>query len=165
VPAAQHHAFAAARAERKRQDSDPFVRTSMWFRRSDLTYMRTTYGTAVAQLRRWIALDRGISASRMARHVGAGPPLPRGASGKFLPKTAASLIDATKGVIFDDPHVPPAELPARERVIEAFEQTLPSHSAPFGTDRSTAGAFGAAGSGQLDEYLKTADDDDDELAL
>ncbi len=103
VPVELHHVFVAARpygsapgARKKRQDSDPFVRTSMLMRRSDLTYLTATYGSAVGKLREWIAADRGIGGARLMRHLGGKfTTSARGIGGKFVPKAAAANEDQT----------------------------------------------------------------------
>jgi len=119
VPPEKHHDYVPAvkRSGFKSQRSDPFVRTSMLFRRSDLTYLRVTYGSANGKLREWIAADRGFEGSVLRRHVPEPLRKPRNAAGKFSPKPAASA----DLVIFDDPVKPSNEKPDQDRVIEAFE--------------------------------------------
>lgn len=120
VPADQHHAHVAPRLTKLRTTgSDPFVRTSMEFRRSDLTYLTSKYGSAVGKLREWIAADRGITGARLRRHIPGTVAKPRTVGGKFAPKPVPPVtfeiptdeIPANDGVVSNwiEPSVPPGD--------------------------------------------------------
>lgn len=67
---ALHHEFTPPRRRYGSFTADPFVRTSMFLRTSDMKYLRDKYGTATIRIRELIALDRGYRGQRLRQHVG-----------------------------------------------------------------------------------------------
>ena len=65
VPPERHHAYVAAIQGREQRPDDPFVRTSIQLRKSDVAYMHAVYGRGhwSLRIRQWIEKERQGSAA------------------------------------------------------------------------------------------------------